>query len=136
MISGNGQYLDLGFLVDSSTGVNWNELIAFVKAIIQSFDISYYGTHVGFISFADQPRVDFDFATNTNPSAEVLIDQINGITPSGGRTRRIDLAFNAALTKLFVTQNGMRLPARKVRVILLMMIIIYSIDGYLYEMNS
>ena len=106
--------MDLGFLVDSSDGVNWNEMLAFVKTIIRSFDISHAGTHVGFISFASTANLNFDFATNPAPTTDVINNQINSITPNRGNQRRIDLALRAAAAKLFITDRAMRPLARKV----------------------
>lgn len=106
--------MDLGFIVDSSDGVKWNELLSFVKAIIKSFDISVSGTHVAFVSFAKTAQVNFDFSTNPAPTYEIISGQINDIKPLGGMERRVDVAFGVALKNVFVTEKQMRKDARKV----------------------
>jgi hypothetical protein len=90
-------------------------MLAFVKSIVRSFHISTHGTHVGFISFANTANLAFDFATNPVPTADLVVSQINGITPKRGNQRRIDLALNMAATDMFVPSRGQRISARQVR---------------------
>ncbi|XP_031572994.1 collagen alpha-6(VI) chain-like [Actinia tenebrosa] len=117
---GHGAYLDLGFIVDSSSTVNWQQMLAFVKYIVGSFDISQRGTHVGFIAFGDTASVAFKFDALSGASYTVngVNNLVDGVNQLGGSGRRIDLALQAALQNMFTVAGGSRVDARKVLVIL------------------
>lgn len=108
--------IDLGFVVDSSDGVNWSQIQRFITSMLESFDISDDRVHVGFVVFSDRAAVSFGFnvlqgAAYTRDGIRQLI---SGITQLGGSQRRVDLAFNTAYRYLFSAAGGTRMTARKV----------------------
>ena len=108
--------MDLGFVVDSSDGVNWSQIQRFVSSMLGSFDISEERVHVGFIIFSDRAVLSFGFnalqgASYTRDGVRQLISRISQL---GGSQRRVDLAFNAAYRDLFSDAGGTRMTARKV----------------------
>ena len=112
--------LDIGFLVDSSDAVgqlNWNKLTRFAKNVVDSFNPSWPGNHIGFMSYGDTARVQFDFdALRGNRysayGVKRLIDNVR-YQPGGGR--RIDNALNTAYRDLFSPSGGYRPDARQVK---------------------
>lgn len=110
------QQLDLGFVVDSSDGVNWSQVQSFVTSMLDSFDISEDRVNVGFIVFSDRAVRSFGFdalqgAAYTRAGIRQLISRISQL---GGSQRRVDLAFNTAYRDLFSDAGGTRVTARKV----------------------
>lgn len=108
--------LDIAFVADSSSPVNWDRARTFIKNIIDSLDISEQKGHVGFISYASTASLGFDFRGHGNAGysksgAAQLIDAIDQL---GGDERNINQGLDMA-TYMFSTRAGARDNVRKVR---------------------
>jgi len=116
--SGHGAYLDIGFIVDASNTVQWNQIQAFIKFIAGSFDLSSRGTHAGVITFSDSANmaVAFNALQGNGYTLEAFNGLVDAIGHMRGEERRIDLALEMAAQQLFTKQNGARDDARKVSV--------------------
>lgn len=108
--------IDLGFVVDSSDGVNWSQMQRFVSSMLESFDISEERVHVGFIIFSDRAVLSFGFNELQGSSYTLngIRQLINRISQIGGSQRRVDLALNTAFRDLFSDVGGTRVTSRKV----------------------
>ena len=112
--------LDIAFLVDSSDNVdigNWRKLTSFAKRVADSFNVSWPGNHVGFISYGENANVEFNFnvlqGDRLTPDAvRRYIDNVQ-YQPRGGT--RIDIALNVASRDLFSQRGGYRPNARQVK---------------------
>lgn len=108
--------LDVGFLVDSTDSVNWQKTLNAISAIIDNFDVSQSGTHIGFIPYSSSATIAVPFPTadtrRYNPS--VVKERIKSVALLGGSEKRIDLAFQAARDDLFTSRNRSRRAANQV----------------------
>ncbi|KAJ7381084.1 Cartilage matrix protein, partial [Desmophyllum pertusum] len=108
------QPLDIAFIADSSSSVNWDRTRSFVKNIIDSLDIAEDKGHVGFILYGAKATLGFDFrghgnAGYTKAGAKQLIDAIEQL---GGEERNINEGLDMA-GYMFSTRAGARDDARK-----------------------
>lgn len=108
--------MDIGFVVDTSAGVNWPRVSQFAKAMLRQFHISSDGDHVGFITYSLTPALGFRFnalsgSGYTINGVEGLIDKLVNLRGSG---RRLDLALDMANQQLFSQAGGARPSARQV----------------------
>lgn len=87
-----------------------------ISAIIDNFDVSQSGTHIGFIPFSSSAAVAVPFPTaDDRPyNAAVVKGRINSIAQLGGSERRVGLAFQLARDDLFTSRNRSRLATKKV----------------------
>lgn len=108
--------LDVAFLADSTTGVNWRKTLSAISNILSSFDVSQSGTHIGFIPYSSSARVAVPFPSADvrpyNPTA--VIQSIISFAQQGGSDRRLDLAFQTARNGLFTSQNRSRQAVKRV----------------------
>lgn len=110
--------------MDSSDAIgqeNWNKLTRFAKRMVDSFNPSSPGNHIGFMSYGDTARVQFPFnalrGNRYSPDGvKRLIDNVR-YQPGGGR--RIDNALNMAYRDLFSRRGGYRPDARQVKALLI-----------------
>lgn len=107
--------VDIVFLADSTSVVNWDLTRSFIKKIIDSMDISEQKGHVGFISYASKASLGFDFRGHgnvgyTKSGAAKLIDAIEQL---GGDERVINQGLDMA-TYMFSARAGARDNSRKV----------------------
>ena len=89
---------------------------AFIKFVAGSFDIAQHGTHVGLVTYGDNPNLAIAFNTlkgagYNKVAFDRLVDAVQQQRDAG---RRIDQALQMALTQLFTQQSGARADARKV----------------------
>ncbi|XP_022806051.1 uncharacterized protein LOC111343164 [Stylophora pistillata] len=111
--------VDIAFLADSTSAVNWDLTRSFVKNIIDSMDISEQKGHVGFISYASKASLGFDFRGHgnvgyTKSGATQLID---AITQLGGDDRVINQGLDMA-TYMFSPRAGARDKSRKILIVI------------------
>lgn len=109
------QPIDIAFLADSSSSVNWSQTRSFVKDVIDSLDISEKTGHVAFMSYAAKASLGFDFYTHslqgyTKAGAAQLIDKIKQL---GGDERSVNQGLDMA-GYMFHIRAGARDDARKV----------------------
>lgn len=109
------QPVDIAFLADSSSTVNWGQTRSFIKNVIDSLDISEKKGHVGFMSYAAKASLGFDFNTHgkrgySKAGAGQLIDAIQQL---GGDERNINQGLDMA-AYMFSSRAGARDDARKV----------------------
>ena len=81
----------------------------FVSNIVDAFEISENGTHVGVLYYSDDAVLHFDFNKfrGTELNKQNVIDEIKKIKVTTGQTR-IDLALMKAHDELFSLKGGMR----------------------------
>ena len=94
---------------------NFQKILEFVAKIVDAFDISEEGTHVGVIHYSDKAVLDFDFNKfkGQELNRESIVKEINRISVTEGQTR-IDLALALARERLFSLEGGMRPDKPKV----------------------
>ncbi|XP_047136671.1 collagen alpha-1(II) chain isoform X1 [Hydra vulgaris] len=114
--------VDLGFLIDASGSigaVNFQKILQFVAKIVDAFQISENGTHVGVIYYSDNATVAFDFNSlkGTALNKDNVVKQINKIAVTDGQTR-IDMALQLAKSHLFNVKGGMREDKAKIALVL------------------
>ena len=107
--------VDIAFLADSSDAADWDKTLSFVKNVIDSLDISEKEGHVGFMSYAANATLGFDFNAHggsgySKAGAGQLID---AITQLGGEERNVNQGLVMA-GHMFSTRAGSRDGARKV----------------------
>lgn len=109
--------LDVGFLADSSDTVNWQKTLNAISAVIDNFDVSQSGTHIGFIPFSSSAAVAVPFPRPDNQpyNAAVVKGRINSIAQLGGSDRRVGFAFQVASDDLFTSRNRSRSATKQVR---------------------
>lgn len=120
--SGHGAYLDIGFIVDASDKIQWNQMQAFIKSIAGSFEISERGTHAAVITFSDRVTRAVKFLQRNSLTTAGFNGLVDSIVHMGGNGRRIDLALQMAAQQLFTKENGARDDARKVSLVYLMLL--------------
>lgn len=107
--------VDIAFVADSSSSVNWDGTRRFVKNVIDSLDISEEKGHVGFISYGAEATLGFDFRGHGNAgySKAAAAQLIDAIVQLGGGERNINEGLDMA-EYMFSTRAGARDNARKV----------------------
>lgn len=107
--------VDIAFVADSSSSVNWDGTRRFVKNVIDSLDISEEKGHVGFISYGAEATLGFDFRGHGNAgySKAAAVQLIDAIVQLGGGERNINEGLDMA-EYMFSTRAGARDNARKV----------------------
>ncbi|XP_073236997.1 collagen alpha-3(VI) chain-like [Porites lutea] len=109
--------MDLAFLLDSSSSVgriDYQKQIDFVGLVSRMIDVSYFGSHIGVISYSSQARLDIPFSESNNSHDLLFI--MKDLKFLGGSARighALDLAFN----ELFTVSSGSRLGVPKVVVV-------------------
>ena len=101
---------DLGVIVDISKSVkeaNLPKLRAAVSKVVDEFDISTDGTHMGLITFAEKATLLFDFADPKYHNAKTAKDRISQINKLYFQTRT-DKALILADSDLFTAAGGDR----------------------------
>lgn len=110
--------MDIAFLIGSSpstTSEQWKLTLDFVKSVADQFPVSDRGARIGAISFAETPKVAFDFNALAGPELsnyEVnrLIDRVS----YDNSPTRIDNALKLANGYLFKSEGGARRNSMKV----------------------
>lgn len=110
--------VDIGILIGSSpttTKASWAATLKFVSKLVNRFEISPQGAHVGVITFEEQPRVAISFNTlrGLRQNGYEVQRLINALPYRRGYTR-IDRALNLAHSYLFKNNGGARNEAAKV----------------------
>ena len=106
---------DIVVVVDSSAGVNWNALIAFLKQAVGVFNVSPQGTHFAFVTFADNSNIAVQFpSAGAEYNVQVVQQSIDGIKRSTGTGRNINMALKNTHRLLTDSRLGSRSNARKV----------------------
>ena len=96
--------VDLGFVIDGSGSIemygkgNYQKVKDFVKSVVQGFDVSLVGTHMGVVLYSTTPEVVFGFKKYYD-KASVLADIDSMYYP--GRSTRTGMALGLARTGLF-----------------------------------
>lgn len=109
--------MDLAFLLDSSSSVGrigYQKQIEFVGLVSRMVDVSYFGSHIGIVSYSSQARLDISFSESNNSHDLLFI--MKDLKFLGGSARighALDLAFN----DLFTVSSGSRLGVPKVVVV-------------------
>lgn len=90
--------------------MNWQKTLNAISAIIDNFDVSQTGTHIGLIPYSSSAAVAVPFPTadtrRYNPTS--VKEKINSVAQLGGSTSRVELAFQAARDDLFTSLNRSR----------------------------
>ena len=108
---------DVGFLVDSSRNLRkefFDKEKTFVKKIMRMFRITPRGSRAGLITFSD--IADFNIKMNQHADTGSFLDAVSSI-PFKGSSHRVDPPMTLAKSKLFKTNNGGRLEAKKILII-------------------
>ncbi|XP_032222129.2 cuticlin-6 [Nematostella vectensis] len=105
---------DVALLIDASGSIGrrrWPKVVEFTQAIINSFNVSEEGSHVGIILYSTKTELLVKF--NTFQGSELTADNINAKVAAvnyrdwGGLTY-IDRALKLANEQLFSPEGGMR----------------------------
>lgn len=128
--------MDIGFLVDSSNAVsqqNWNRLKSFAKNMVDSFNPSWSGNHIGFMSYDNMARLHFAFNAlrGDRYTAKGVKRLMDNVKFQQGGARRIDTALNTAYRDLFSISGGYRPNARQVK-----MVTTSGIVSMFFEINA
>ena len=101
---------------DSVTNENWPIMLEFVSSVVDSFDISARGTHIGLIVFSRDAQISLYFNTlqENNLTATNVTEVVNNLQYKDGWSR-FDLALLVAEEELFNEATGMRSEIPKVR---------------------
>lgn len=106
---------DLAFALDGSrqlTVQEFNRLKAFVKTVIQEYDVSERGTHIAVIEYSDAARVAISFKdTKDLNSFKAAVDRVR---PSLGNMASVNEALKLAREELFSPIGGSRPGIAKV----------------------
>ena len=109
---------DIVIAADSSQGVNWAAVIAFLKQIVAAFRPSPEGTRFAFVTYADRSNVAFAFpqATPTKSQYNVQVVQqfFDAAQRSPGTGRNINMALQDVLKVFTEKIHASRPNARKV----------------------
>lgn len=110
--------VDIGILIGSSlttTKPSWEATLKFVSNLVNRFEVSPQGAHVGVITFNEQPKVAFSFnsLSGSRQNGYEVQRLIKGLPYMKGYTR-IDRALQLAQTYLFTNKGGARTEAAKV----------------------
>lgn len=109
--------IDLAFVIDSSGSIRpqeWPQVIKFVKKVLERFDVSKGGTHVGVISYSTNTNLHFRFNTIKGKHRDHEVQNLVNEIP---RLRGFTLPYKAlemANNELFSSRGGMREAAKKV----------------------
>ena len=112
--------MDVGIVLDTSGSVrseNFKKATEFVANLVGHLTISAQGTHVGVISYASTPSLQFNFAKAEYHNLGALQAAIRGVKFTGGGTRT-DLALEMASNHLFTPGAGDRNQATNVLIVL------------------
>jgi hypothetical protein len=112
--------VDIALLLDSSGSIgeaNWTKVVESAKALVDAYDVSEQGTHVGLISYSTNVSLDIGFNsfTGINRNAVNLKRVIDKLPLMGGKTF-IDKALKLANEELFEESKGMRKKYKKVSI--------------------
>ena len=101
---------------DSVTNENWPIMLEFVSSVVDSFDISAGGTHIGLIVFSRDAEIPLYFNTlqENNHTATNVTKVVNNLQRKDGWSR-FDLALLLAEEELFNEATGMRSEIPKVQ---------------------
>lgn len=101
---------------DSVTTENWPIMLEFVSSVVDSFDISPRGTHIGLIVFSRDAQISLYFNTlqENNRTATNVTKVVNNLQYKDGWSR-FDLALLLAEEELFNEATGMRSEIPKVQ---------------------
>ena len=101
--------LDIGFILDGSESVGksgFEEIKKLVIKMMDSYEISSKGTHIGIIEFSDKANVLIPFDETFD--VEEIKRLLNNTQPSLTKKRNADTAFGLARKKLFSRAGGSR----------------------------
>ena len=84
----------------------FDEVKEFVYKMIDSYEISPQGTHIGVVEFSENPTMKIPFNKTNNP--EELKRLVNEIKPSNKDRRNADLAFELTKKELLSPKGGSR----------------------------
>lgn len=110
---------DIAFLIGATKGSpEWPYFINFAKQVVDSFDVSPNGVHIGAMTFGNQPKLGFRFNTWTGP-------RYTGANVKGSLSRllqgdgnlQIGRALAAVKKDLFSKEGGTRCFVPKVKFI-------------------
>ena len=101
---------------ESVTKENWPFMLEFVSSVLDSFDISVRGTHIGLIVFSRDAAILLYFNTlqEINLTATNVTKVVNNLQYKDGWSR-FDLALLLAEEELFNEATGMRNEIPKVQ---------------------
>ena len=102
--------LDVGFILDGSETLGkdgFREIKTFVVNMLDSYEISEKGTHIGVVEFSENAQVVIPFDLTFD--REEIERRLNQTEPSNKKARNADVAFELAKKKLFSTAGGSRL---------------------------
>ena len=110
--------VDVAFIVDSSGSIGrrrWPLVLAFLKKIINEFNVGPDGTHVAVVAYSTNANLEFPFnaVSGDQITAEEYGKRIDRIRFQRGYTY-IDKALKLANEQVFVTSAGMRSDVPKV----------------------
>lgn len=86
------------------------------QSIVNSFDVSQTGTHVGYITYSSNANVDFGFnaLSGSGYTAKGVNKLIDGVKHKRGGDRYVNSGLEIAERQLFTTRFGARQTARQV----------------------
>ncbi|PFX15746.1 Equistatin [Stylophora pistillata] len=121
-LSDHSNPIDLGILIDASDSVtneNWPKMLEYVSTIVDSFEISARGTHVGLIVFSRGAEIPLYFNTlqEYNLTADNVKKVVSNLNYKEGWSR-FDLALSVTEEELFNGASGMRNEVPKVLLVL------------------
>lgn len=120
LLSELGEIIDLVFAVEGTKRMKkdgFEEAKDFIKNMVRdNYTISEAGTHVGIVEYSDEPsmklRLDEMFDEN------LINDEIDNMTASGGDSGNLDKALNESVDKMFSVALGGRPSAKKILVVI------------------
>ena len=98
----------MAFLVDGSSGISlqqFEQQLGLVKYFALYFRMSRRETHMSLIVFGSSPKMQIGF--KEYPTSRLFIPAVDRAQRVGGETR-LDLALEAAYTKIFNSDGGSR----------------------------
>lgn len=110
--------IDLGFLLDASGSIRPEELpdiIRFVNKVLERFDVSRGGTHVGAITFSSSSDLLFRFNTI---KGKLYLKEVKSLLKDMRLLNGFTFPYKAlelANKELFSSSGGMRNEAKKVK---------------------
>ena len=112
-------FLDLVFALDGSQSVGkegFNNIKNLVVTMLDNYNISEGGTHVGVIEFSNQANVVFPL--NQLFDSTLIKDQVQRIVSSGGKETVTDEVLRKSANEVFDIKSGGRPGASKVLIII------------------
>ena len=112
-------YLDLIFALDGSQSVGeggFKNIKSLVLTMLDNYNISESGTHVGVIEFSNQANVVFPL--NQLFDSTLIKDQVQRIVSSGGKETVTDEVLRKLANEVFDAKSGGRPGASKVLIII------------------